>query len=133
MHDRARALKPTVRAFFMLCCRDRLTAGRPVCYIILGQLCTALSLLCQYSYSYQKQIVHDRRKLKSTYLCNTLTLNSLLSFLELLFPCLNYYLKCSDPTICYYVQRCAEESDCFVKHQPGMAGLGWLGLGRTIL
>ena len=31
------------------------------------------------------------------------------------------------------VQRCAEESDCFVKHQPGMAGLGWLGLGRTIL
>ena len=23
------------------------------------------------------------------------------------------------------VQRCAEESDCFVKHQPGMAGLGW--------
>ena len=27
---------------------------------------------------------------------------------------------------CVHVQRCAEESDCFVKHQPGMAGLGWL-------
>ena len=29
------------------------------------------------------------------------------------------------------VQFCANKSDCFVKHQPGMAGCGWLELGRT--
>ena len=31
------------------------------------------------------------------------------------------------------LQRCAEQSDCIIKHQPGMAGLGWLRLGRTIV
>ena len=25
-----------------------------------------------------------------------------------------------------YLQSCAEKSDCFVKHQPGVAGCGWL-------
>ena len=29
---------------------------------------------------------------------------------------------------CFHIQHCAEESDCFVKHQPGMAGLGWAKL-----
>jgi len=32
-----------------------------------------------------------------------------------------------------YVQSCAEKRDCFVKHQPGLAGYGWLQLGRNFL
>ena len=32
-----------------------------------------------------------------------------------------------------YVQTCAEKRDCFAKHQPGVAGCGWLQLGRNFL
>ena len=32
-----------------------------------------------------------------------------------------------------YVQTCAEKRDCFAKHQPGMAGCGWLQPGRNFL
>ena len=31
------------------------------------------------------------------------------------------------------LQSCAEKRDCFVKHQPGMAGCGWLQAGRNFL
>ena len=30
-----------------------------------------------------------------------------------------------------YVQSCAEKKDCFAKHQPGVAGSGWLQPGRN--
>ena len=31
------------------------------------------------------------------------------------------------------IQSCAEKRDCFAKHQPGMAGCGWLQLDRDFL
>ena len=31
------------------------------------------------------------------------------------------------------IQACAEKRDCFAKHQPGVAGCGWLKLGRDLL
>ena len=31
------------------------------------------------------------------------------------------------------VQACAEKRDCFAKHQPGVAGCGWLQAGRNFL
>ena len=31
------------------------------------------------------------------------------------------------------VQTCAEKRDCFAKHQPGVAGYGWLQPGRNFL
>ena len=31
------------------------------------------------------------------------------------------------------IQSCAEKRDCFVKHQPGVAGCGWLQPGRNFL
>ena len=31
------------------------------------------------------------------------------------------------------VQTCAEKRDCFAKHQPGVAGCGWLQPGRKFL
>ena len=31
------------------------------------------------------------------------------------------------------VQTCAEKRDCFANHQPGVAGCGWLQLGRNFL
>ena len=31
------------------------------------------------------------------------------------------------------VQTCAEKRDCFAKHQPGVAGFGWLQPGRNFL
>ena len=33
----------------------------------------------------------------------------------------------------WIILGCGEKSDCFAKHQPGMAGLDWLWLGRTFL
>ena len=32
-----------------------------------------------------------------------------------------------------HIQSCAEKRDCFVKHQPGVAGCGWLQPGRNFL
>ena len=37
----------------------------------------------------------------------------------------------SVPTV--HVQSCAEKKDCFAKHQPGVAGCGWLQPGRNFL
>ena len=31
------------------------------------------------------------------------------------------------------IQTCAEKKDCFTKHQPGVAGCGWLQPGRNFL
>ena len=31
------------------------------------------------------------------------------------------------------VQTCAEKKGCFAKHQPGVAGCGWLQQGRNFL
>ena len=31
------------------------------------------------------------------------------------------------------VQTCAEKRDCFAKHQPGVAGCGWVQPGRNFL
>ena len=31
------------------------------------------------------------------------------------------------------IQSCAEKKDCFAKHQPGVAGCGWLQPGRNFL
>ena len=39
---------------------------------------------------------------------------------------MNRYLK-------QHIQSCAEKRDCFAKHQPGMAGCGWLQPGRNFL
>ena len=32
-----------------------------------------------------------------------------------------------------HIQSCAEKRDCFAKHQPGVAGCGWLQPGRNFL
>ena len=34
---------------------------------------------------------------------------------------------------CFNLQSCAEKRDCFAKHQPGVAGCGWLQSGRHFL
>ena len=51
--------------------------------------------------------------------------------------CTTLYIQ-GGPTEVYsgngsFIQTCAEKRDCFVKHQPGMAGCGWLQLGRSFL
>ena len=33
----------------------------------------------------------------------------------------------------YHVQSCAEKRNCLAKHQPGVAGCGWLKPGRNLL